>query len=663
MDTGNNPQHQPANKLVTWLQGHLEDWRDSRDDNYLDNWKEYEALWRGQWRAEDRLRESERSRIVSPVLQEAIENHASEIEEGVFGNGDDLFSIDDDYMDKDAKDIDYMQSYMKDCFKQTGLRSAVGEVILLASIYGTGIGEVVVAKEKEMIPATEPMTEVDAVAIGTKSKDKVKVLLNPISPQNFLIDPNANGIKDAMGCAVEEFVSAHLVAQNMEDGVYLKKDLMNHAPNESDLEETWIDEEYDQDKVKIVRYYGLVPEKLLENPETGEVYEGDSDILEEYGNLVEAIVVVGNDSVLLKAEANPYMLKDRPIVAYQDDTVPKRFWGRGIAEKGYNMQRAIDAQLRAHLDSLALTTAPMMGMDATRLPRGAKFEVRPGKTILTNGDPREVLQPFQFGQTDASNLETAAMFQKMLLQATNTMSTQDDVKAAAGGDLSVALATVLKKNKRTLVNFQDNFLVPFITKVAHRFMQFAPEEFPVADYKFIANSSLGNLAKEVEQLQYLNLLKTLGPNSPITPILLEGVIQNSSMENRAEMTEALQQGTEAQKKQQAQVSQIQMGQAQAEIGLNQAEAQENMAQAQKAQMEAQMMPKEVQAKLMTSLANNLPSEAEEAEMEFKRRKEVAEIMLKQEALNIKKQDMIDNREIVEMQMKQKPVDKVKLKQA
>jgi hypothetical protein len=295
----------------------------------------------------------------------------------------------------------------------------------------------------------------------------------------------------------------------------------------------------------------------------------------------------------------------------------------------------------------------MMGMDATRLPRGAKFEVRPGKTILTNGDPREVLQPFQFGQTDTSNLETAKMFQTMLLQATNTMSTQDDVKQAAGGDLSVALATVLKKNKRTLVNFQDNFLVPFITKVAHRFMQFSPEEFPVADYKFVANSSLGNLAKEVEQLQYLNLLKTLGPNSPVVPILLEGIINNSSLENRAVMIETLQQGQEAQKQQQAQVTQLQMGQAQAEIGLNQAEAQENMAQAQKAQMEAQMMPKEVQAKLMSSLANNLPSESDEAEAEFKRRKEVAELMLKQEELRIKQQDMIDNKEIVKLQMQEK----------
>lgn len=646
-------KYTPTNKLVSWLAGHLEDWRDSRDDNYLDNWKEYEALWRGEWRAEDKMRESERSRIVSPVLQEAIENHASEIEEGVFGNGDDLFSIDDDYMDKDAADIDYMQAYIKQCFKQTGLRSNVGEVILLASIYGTGIGEVVVAEETNYIPATEVMEDVDSVAIGTKSKKKVQVLLNPISPQNFLIDPNANGVNDAMGCAIEEFVSAHLVAKNMEDGVYMEADLGGEAATDIDLEETWVDEEYDRDKVKIVRYYGLVPEKLLDDPENGDVYEGTGDILEEYGNLVEAIVVIGNDNVLLKAERSPYMMKDRPIVAYQDDTVPKRFWGRGIAEKGFNMQKAIDAQLRAHLDSLALTTAPMMGIDATRLPRGAKFEIRPGKSILTNGDPREILQPFKFGVTEEANLITAQAFQKMLLSATNTMSTQEDVKAAAGGELSVALSTVLKKNKRTLVNFQDNFLVPFITKVAHRFMQFSPEEFPVADYKFVANSSLGNLAKEVEQLQYLNLLKTLGPNSPVVPLLLEGIVNNSSMENRAEIIASLKQGAQAQAKQAQQQQQMTQAQVQSGIQLQGSEAQSNMAKAQKDQVDAQMMPKEIQAKLMTALATNLPSEADEKEAEFKRREATAKLMLRQEEIQLKKMDMQDNKDIVKMQMQNK----------
>ena len=649
-------EYAAPSKLVTWIQGHLTDWRDNRDDNYLESWKEYERLWRGVWHAEDRMRESERSRIVSPALQEAIENHASEIEEGVFGSGDSLFSIEDDIADKEAADVQYLQNYMKECFKKNGLRKSVGDIILLASIYGTGIGEVVLRKTKELMPATKVMEELDSIAIGTRSKDKVTITLNPVSPQNFLIDPNAVSIADAMGCAIEEFVSSHKVAENMESGVYLKADLGGNAPPELDLDESWIDEEYDHDKVKVVRYYGLVPEKLIDDPESmvvEDVVEGGTELLETYGNLVEAIVVIGNDNVLLKAERSPYMMKDRPLVAYQDDTVPNRFWGRGVAEKGFNMQKALDAQLRAHLDSLALTTAPMMGMDATRLPRGAKFEIRPGKTILTNGAPSEILMPFKFGITDQSNLQTAQAFQQMLLQATNTLDTASDTKQSTGGELSVTLATILKKNKRTLVNFQDNFLIPFIEKAAYRFMQFDPEHFPVADYKFVANSSLGMLAKEVEQVQFINLLKTLGPTSPIVPLLLQGIIKNSSLPNKAELEATLLQSTQQQQQQQAQSTQLAMAQAQAQIALLNSEAQENTAQAQNYMVEAQMRPQEIQAKLMTALATNLPSEADEQEMEFKRRARTAELMLKETALDLKRQDMIDNKDIVKMQMAKK----------
>tara|TARA_R110000868_G_scaffold342379_1_gene603223 strand:+ start:2598 stop:4553 length:1956 start_codon:yes stop_codon:yes gene_type:complete len=648
-------EYRAPSQLVSWIQGHLDDWRDNRDTNYLESWKEYERLWRGEWAAQDKLRESERSRLVSPALQEAIENHASEIEEGVFGTGDSLFSIDDDMADKDDKDIQYLQQYMKECFKKNGLRKNVGDIILLASIYGTGIGELSLKRTKELIPSTQPMNEVESIAIGTVSKDKFNVILNPISPQNFLIDPNATSIADAMGVAIEEFVSSHKVAENMESGVYKKADLGGNASNDLDLEESWIDEEYDHDKVKVVRYYGLVPEKLIDDPEDGVVdfIEGGTDLLAEYGDLVEAIVVIGNDNVLLKAERSPYMMKDRPVVAYQDDTVPNRFWGRGVAEKGYNMQKAIDAQLRAHLDSLALTTAPMMGMDATRLPRGAKFEIRPGKTLLTNGSPGEVLMPFKFGQTDASNLTTAKEFQQMLLQATNTLNTAADMKQPTGGELSVTLSTILKKNKRTLVNFQENFLIPFIEKAAHRFMQFDPEHFPVADYKFVPNGSLGNLAKEVEQIQFINLLKTLGPTSPVVPLLLQGIVANSSLANKSDIKMVLQQSQQQAQEKTKQQQQVVMAQAQALIQLQQSEAQENTAQAQNYMVSAQMKPQEVQAKMMTALATNLPSEAEEQAAEFKRRVQTAELMLKEQELQMKEKDMIDNKEIVKMQMSNK----------
>lgn len=639
------------NKLVDWVLKYVEEWRLHRDTNYLTDWKEYERLWRGEWAAEDRLRDSERSRITSPALQQAIENHTADIEEAVFGQGDHLFDIQDDMMDTDPKDIDYLKSYMKECFKKNKLRKAVGDVTLLASIYGTGIGELVLKKVKELVPATRNMENVNAVAIGVEEKEKVTVTLKPISPQNFLIDPTATSIDDALGVAIEEFVSAHKIAEGVVAGVYRDTGLGDDATSNKDLEASWIDTEYKDDKVKLIRYYGLVPAKLLDSAGEDEVEElfGDkepSELVEEYGDLVEAIIVIGNDEYLLKAERSPYMMQDRPVIAYQDDTVPNRFWGRGVAEKGYNMQKAIDAQLRSHLDSLALTTVPMMGMDATRLPRGSKFEVRPGKTILTNGNPNEILAPFKFGQTDGGNIQTAQAFEQMLLQATGTLDSAGMQTQPAGAELSVTLSSILKKNKRTLVNFQDQFLIPFIEKAAWRFMQFDPENFPVKDWKFIPSSTLGMLAREVEQLQIINLLKTLGSDNPITPILIQGVIKNSSLPNKNELLQQMAQAMQPnpqQQQMQMMATQLQMQDAQAKVEKTMSEVQVNKTMAAKNMVDIQTKPQETQAKLMTAISTNLPNEDDKIAAEFDRRVKIAELMLKEA-------DMDQNLEIVNKQM-------------
>lgn len=640
------------NKLVDWVMEYVEDWRNHRDTNYLTDWKEFERLWRGEWAAEDRLRDSERSRITSPALQQAIENHTADIEEAVFGQGDHLFDIDDDMMDRDPRDVEYLKAYMKEKFKKNKIRKSVGDITLLASIYGTGIGEITTKKIKELVPAVRQMPEVDAVAVGVEERETVVIGLNPISPQNFLIDPTATSIDDALGVAIEEFVSAHKVAENVKSGVYKDTDIEDDSTPDNDLEASWIDEEYKDDKIKLIRYYGLVPAYLLDAKEDeivdllGEGDEEKSDLMEEYGDLVEAIVVIGNDNQLLKAERSPYMMKDRPVIAYQDDTVPNRFWGRGVAEKGYNMQKAIDAQLRSHLDSLALTTVPMMGMDATRLPRGSKFEIKPGKSVLTNGNPSEILMPFKFGQTDGGNIQTAQAFETMLLQATGTLDSAAMQTQPAGGELSVTLSSILKKNKRTLVNFQDQFLIPFIEKAAWRFMQFNPEEFPVKDWKFIPSSTLGMLAREVEQLQIINLLKTLGSDNPITPILIQGVIANSSLPNKNGLLQQIAQATAPnpqQQQMQQMAMQLQMQDAQSKVEKTMSEIQVNKTVAAKNVVDIQTKPQETQAKLMTAISTNLPNEDDKISAEFDRRVKIAELMLKEA-------DMDQNLEIVKQQM-------------
>jgi hypothetical protein len=640
--------------LTTYVLDHIERWRDYRDTNYLEDWLEYERIFRCQWAAEDVTRSSERSRIISPATQQAVETRHAEIMEAIFGNGE-FFDIKDDLKDQQTMDIAELRVQLKEDLETDKIRKSIDQIELLAEIYGTGIGEIIVAKEKTFVPATQQIPGVEgAAAIGVMEGERTSVKLMPVNPKNFLIDPNATGIEDALGVAVEKYVSLHQVVKGIEDGIYRKVEVGTEAVDD-DLEPTQDMTNFQDGKVRLLTYYGLVPRKFIEKfeeQENGAEFEElfpQGSSASEYEDLVEGIVVIANQGILLKAEINPYMMKDRPIVAYQDDTVPNRFWGRGTVEKAYNMQKAIDAQLRAHLDSLALTTAPMIAMDATRLPRGAKFEVRPGKAILTNGNPNEILQPFKFGNVDPAMLSTSKEFERMLLQATGTLDSSgmptNAPRDASGSGMSMAMAGIIKKYKRTLTNFQEDFLVPFIKKAAYRFMQFDSERYPSQDFKFIPAATLGIMAREYEQSQFIALLQTLGHETPVLPLILKGIIANSSLSNKAELEQALTQMAQPNPEQQQiqqQAAQMQMEQAQAQTQALQARAAKDAADAQKTQIEAQLLPEEIQAKIIGSLSTNI--RGEDSDREFERRAKIAELM-------IKEADIANRKNIVELQMK------------
>jgi len=644
-------------ELTDFVVDHCNRWRDYRDTNFLPDWLEYERIFRGQWASEDKTRESERSRIVTPATQQAVETRHAEIMEAIFGQGE-FFDIQDDIRDVNNNPIDVgiIKAQLMEDFKRDKIRKSIDQIELMAEIYGTGIGEIVVKTEKQYVPSTQAIPgQIGQAAIGVVEKDRIAVKISPVNPKNFLFDPNGTSVDDCMGVAIEKYISIHKIVEGIERGIYRKVDI-TPTYEDTDLEPTQEVSQYQDEKVLLLTYYGLVPREYLENLEENRNIVDlfpESSAAEEYSDMVEAIVVIANDGQLLKAEANPYMMKDRPVLTYQDDTVPNRLLGRGTVEKALNMQKAIDAQIRSHLDSLALTTSPMIAMDATRLPRGAKFEVKPGKAILTNGAPSEILYPFKFGQTDGNNLATAKDFERMLLQSTGTLDSQGMVSAGARdmgqGGMSMAIATIIKKYKRTLVNFQEDFLIPFIQKAAFRYMQFDPERYPSVDMTFIPTATLGIIAREHEQQMFIGLLQTLGPNTPVLPLILKGVLANSSLTNRYELMEQLDKMSQPnpQAEQMAQVQQqLAMQAAQAQIAVNTTQAEQNRAEAQKLQIEAQLMPQEIQAKNMAAMTKNLPNQDDAGSKEFDKRVKIAELMLKEA-------DIKNKSKIVELQMADK----------
>ncbi len=431
---------------------------------------------------------------------------------------------------------------------------------------------------------------------------------------------------------------------------------VGQAASDYDLEPDQDLTSYDEDKVRLTKYYGLVPRYLLKIGEKEAMLAEDEDIAEidteepdeDEGYYVEAIVVVANGGILLKAEENPFMMQDRPVLAFPWDVVPGRFWGRGVCEKGYNSQKALDTELRARIDALALTVHPMLAMDATRLPRGSRPEVRPGKIILTNGDPKSVLNPFNFGQVNQITFSQAAELQKMVQTATGAIDSAG-IPGSINGDataagISMSLGAIIKRHKRTLINFQQSFLIPFVKMAACRYMQFDPENYPVKDYKFNTTSTLGIIAREYEVTQLVQLLQTMSQESPLYNTLIQSIIDNMNLSNREELiarmaqAEEAAQPTEEQQQMQMQAAQAQMAFQQSQTAALNGQAQESAARAQKISTETQLLPDELEIDKIKAATSNLKAGTAD-DKEFERRLKMADIALKEKDIDLKEKTL------------------------
>ena len=567
--------------LSQWLSGRLENWRNHRDNNYLKQWDEYYRLWRGMWTTEDQNRRSEKSKIITPALQQAVEASVAELEEATFGRGK-WFDIQDDMLDENKQDIEYIRNLLQEDLEGAGCKDALCEVFLNGAVYGTGIAKIITEEKTDRRPVEVPVEGTLTTVRQIEDYVTVDVKVEAVSPKEFIIDPSANTINEALGVAHEVYKPRYVLSEGMAKGIYREVDISA----DTDVVQIGYDPEYVQkdasDQIKICEYWGKVPRKFLNSKIDLDDFEYDED------ELVEAVVTLANDSHILRAEENPFMMVDRPFVSYQHDIVPNKFWGRGVCEKGYNPQKALDAEMRARIDSLALTTTPMIAADATRLPRGIKLEVRPGKTILTNGDPRQAIMPLTLGSTDQNTYNQVASLQNMIQMGTGSADMGVPDRATSSG-MSMIQSASIKRQKRTLMNFQNTFLIPMINKSMWRKIQFDVDRYPVTDYKFVPYSTMGIMAKELEMQQMVQMLQSIPKDSPAFNVLLLAIFQNSSIHNRDQVVQSLMQGFQPnpeQQQMQQMAQQLQMQQLQADIQKTLAEAQEEQAKAMKHQADA-----------------------------------------------------------------------------
>lgn len=545
-------------KLVQWVIGRVFDWKEHRNGNYGSAWDDYERMWRGIYDVNTKSRKSERSKLVSPATSEAVENSAAEIEEAVFNQGN-YFSMTPEASDSPIDKAAFMRNRerFREDLARTRFTGEAAEVVLLSAVYGTGAAEIVMTTETrydmvvEPAPVVgedgEPMVDEQGQPMmkpQMRSVERVIELpvLRAISPRNLIPDPNARNIDEGLGVAIEEDVPSHIINDGIKRGDYLKRDVQTGSGDSRTKADPQGETPYMEDHVPVIRYYGLVPRHLLESVNPSEDEEQEDDPLK--AEMVEAWVVVANESHLLLAQETPEMNRDRPVLAYAWDVVPGRFWGRGICEKGSTPQKLLDAELRSRVDALAFVSAPMMAMDASRLPRGFKLEVYPGKNVLLAGNPQEILKPFKFGELDANSAEQVNLFDQMVQRATGAIDSQSLAQAGAGGQartgaVSISMAGVVKRNKRTLARFVDNFLGPALRKMFWRCMQYNPDRYAPINTTFNVASTMGIMQREYETQALAQLMGSMSPGTSEHLMLLIAFVNNSGINSRDEIVASL----------------------------------------------------------------------------------------------------------------------------
>jgi hypothetical protein len=175
-------------------------------------------------------------------------------------------------------------------------------------------------------------------------------------------------------------------------------------------------------------------------------------------------------------------------------------------------------------------------------------------------------------------------------------------------------------------------------------MQYDPERYPVKDFKFIPTGTMGIIAREYEQRQYLGMMSTLGPDSPVVPILMRGILENSSLSNREEMIAQLEQSNQPSPEQQ-QMQQMQQQLLQLQLEEQQLKNAKLASETNYNNVKAELEPEKVKGMMIAALTKN----SEEAD-EFGQRVQIAELALKEADIGEKAKDRESNERITAMQI-------------
>ncbi len=539
--------------LVNYIQPIWESFKSGRQP-WETIWEECWYNFLGQYQANLAWRRKTegtnfRSRVFIKLTTLKCHTAHSKVIDVLFGGRDnipfDLEAIDADLLGIDPetakKIVDKSKQRLRDHFKYIDLEETVDTAVLELTILGTAVlkGPIIEYRMRPEVNrrtiAGMPIESFDRNARRWELRNSADIVpvMDHVPLWEYYTDANAKNTKDAIGEIHFQRLLPATFKKLAYQGGYIRENVLEAAERASQshaddkkyiqLGDNYAGTQDPKDKrVAVLEYWGLVPIGCLEEFTTEEQRQtwpaGKSD-----NDSVEALVVLGADSVVCKATINPIGRRIFHVCPYKKR--PHVIYGQGVAEMMRDSQKMVNSAARLIVDNKALSGNGLVGINADRInmKRTKNLEIYPLKTFYTKGNfaPKDAIDSITFQDVTQGLKDLMEMFERFADEETGipkyTHGEQDSFLNKTAHGMSMLMTQANINLKAAMKNIDNYWTEPIVEAMYAWFSEMQPEkgigEIPMK-VKAMGSDSL--IAKELKIESYMKFLQiTQNPQDAI----------------------------------------------------------------------------------------------------------------------------------------------------
>lgn len=450
-----------------------------------------------------------------------------------------------------------MRDRIRDNIQEMGYNTQVLDAALDLCLFGTMVWRGPMANPNKR-KAWRMQKDGESIKIKkVEVDDSARPFYEHIPIRSFIPDPAATSAEDLnYGYIRHIMTSSQLHALSKRKGFrkeeieeYLtSKPNGDYVPETEDQDEVAVNEEMTTDKVgryEVLERWGWVDAEVLRN--MGELPPDDDSIAPK----MYQTWLVGEEVIFMKEM--PYY-EYPPFVVCPYEKMPGMLTGRGVAEQMEDPQSVMCSLVRALVDNIGFSVAPIGEIRVDKLApgQGSPTVITPRRMFATrkisehSDDGRQALNLYNVPVITNDIIQAMNFFMKLIEFQTSIPIAQGTGITMPGGSglRTVGQATLMYQQAENFIrvvitNIDKYFVTPYIAGIYDWEMEYNPDMKIKGDFAVVARGAQGAMDREVEMQKINEVAATLAQGGPETIKWLKVPAYVDAINRRAQLKEQI----------------------------------------------------------------------------------------------------------------------------